>query len=125
MKIITWGETYMINPNPEDYGKPFHYLLSPSTFLDLDSFVYIVVLALLVFGIVRLVAKCKGRKGISFIDFFAKYMFACSIPVFLLFFVQLAMSGQWVVTNIIITCLPLVYGLIIQLIFMLIKKLKH
>lgn len=69
----------MINPNPEDYGKAFHYLLSPSTFLDLDSFVYqIVVLALIVFGIARLVAKCKGRKGIHFIDFFAKYMFVWS-----------------------------------------------
>ena len=76
----------------------------------------------IVFGIARLVAKCKGRKGIHFIDFFAKYMFVCSVPVFLLFFVQLAMSGQWVMTNIIIACLPLLYGLIIQLIFMLIKK---
>ena len=115
----------MINPNPEEYGKPFHYLLSSSTFLDLDSFVYIVVLTLIVFGIARLVAKCKGRKGIHFIDFFAKYIFVCSVPVFLLFFVQLAMSGQWVMTNIIIACLPLLYGLIIQLIFMLIKKISH
>ena len=68
----------MINPNPEDYGKPFHYLLSPSTFLDLDSFVKSSFWRLQFFGIARLVAKCKGRKGIHFIDFFAKYMFVWS-----------------------------------------------
>lgn len=115
----------MINPHPEEYSKPFHYLLSPATYLDLDSFVYIVVLALLVFAIVRLVAKCKGRKGISFVNFFAKYMLVCAAPVFLLFFVQLAMSGQWSVSNAIICFLPLLYGLILQLIFKLIQKLKH
>lgn len=113
----------MINPNPEAYGKPFHYLLSPSVFLDLDSFVYIVILSLIVFAVVRIVQKVKGKKGTSVLDFYAKYMIVCSVPVFLLFFVQLAMSGQWTANNVIISILPLLYGLLIQLIFMLVRKL--
>lgn len=114
----------MINENPEAYSKPFHYLLSPSVFLDLDSFVYITAVALLVFAVLRIIQKSRGRKGTGLVDFLARYMIICSVPVFLLFFVQLTVSGQWNANNIIISVLPLLYGLIIQLIFMLIRKLR-
>lgn len=63
----------MINNDYENYGKPFHYLLSPSIWLDLDSFVYIVVVALIVFGVVKIVAKFKkSKKKVKIIDFFFK-----------------------------------------------------
>lgn len=113
----------MINNDYENYGKPFHYLLSPSIWLDLDSIVYIVVVALIVFCAVKIVAKFKkSKKKVKIIDFFAKYMLACSIPVFLQFFIQLFISGQWIMSNIIVCILPIIYGAIIQLIFVIIRK---
>lgn len=113
----------MINNDYENYGKPFHYLLSPSIWLDLDSFVYIVVVALIVFGVVKIVAKFKkSKKKVKIIDFFSRYMLACSIPVFLLFFIQLYISGEWILSNIIVSILPIIYGAIIQLIFVVIRK---
>lgn len=115
----------MINQNPDAYGKPFHYLLSPSVFLDLDSFVYIVTVALLVFAVTRIVQRQKKKEKMGLVNFLGKYMIICSIPVFLLFFIQLAMSGQWSASNVIISVLPLVYGAIIQLIFMLVRKITR
>lgn len=114
----------MINYDYENYGKPFHYLLSPSIWLDLDSLIYIVVVALLAFGAVRIIVKCKNsNKKVKIIDFFARFMIPCSIPVFLLFFIHLIKSGQWTVSNIIVSILPIVYGAIIQLIFIIIRKM--
>lgn len=104
------------------YTKENHFIDSPSVFWDLDSFVYIFVLALIIFGIVRLVQKKKGADKISFVHFLAKYMIVCALPVFVLFLVQLLMSGVFIPTNWIITFLPLVYGIIIQLIFFAIYK---
>lgn len=114
----------MINKDYENYGKPFHYLLSPSNWLDLDSLIYIAIVAILVFAVARIVAKCKGKKGTNIIDFLAKYMFICSVPIFILFFIQLVLSGQWRLDNIIISILPILYGGIIQLVFMIINKVR-
>lgn len=115
----------MINHDYESYGKPFHYLLSPSTWLDLDSFVYIVVAALIVFGVVKIVAKCKNdKKAVKITDFLARFMILCSLPIFLLFLIQLIMSGQWTARNIIICILPILYGTLIQLIFVIICKIR-
>jgi len=114
----------MINKDYENYGKPFHYLLSPSIWLDLDSLIYITIVAILSFAVVRIVAKGKRKKGTNIIDFLAKYMFICSVPVFILFFIQLILSGQRRLDNIIISILPILYGGIIQLVFMIINKIR-
>lgn len=114
----------MINPDYENYGKPFHYLLSPSIWLDIDSFIYIVVVAMLTFLVVRIVKRGNNTKNkINLIDFLAKYMLACSAPVFFIFFIQLIISGQWTANNLIVSFLPIVYGVIIQLIFTMVRKI--
>ena len=108
-----------------NYDKPYHYIDSISVFLDLDTVIYIFVLALIIWGIIRLVQKVGKKQGMSFLCFLAKYLYAAYVPVFVFYMVQLIMSHQYIVTNIIISCLPIVYGVIFQLIFKVIRNRRQ
>lgn len=109
----------------ENYSKPFHIAGSLSMFLDLDSFVYVMLTSLIIWLLVRLLQKKRGLKRISYITFMSKCTLFCAVPIFLLFLIQLIISGQMVLSNWIICFLPLIYGIIIQLIFYGIKKIKN
>ena len=106
------------------YHKPFHIGGSPSVFLDLDTLVYITVLALLSWLIVRVIQKKKGKAEIGLAVFVSRYMLFCSGIVFLAYLVNLLLYGQMVLNNWIICFLPLVYGGIIQLIGFIAVKMK-
>lgn len=111
--------------NRLEYSKELHWVDSPSVFWDMDAVIYIAILSLLIWGIVRLVQKKKGSEKIRFIDYCAKYLYTAYLPLFILFAVPLLMSGQYyILSNIIISLLPLVYGVILQLLFILIRKMR-
>ena len=86
------------------YDKKYHYWDSVSVFLDIDSLIYILMLMMIFWGISRI----KNKEKISIVDFISKYMINSSIPIYLLFAVQLKMSGMYIKNNIIVTFLPLV-----------------
>lgn len=105
------------------YDKKYHFIDSVSVWLDLDSLIYIAVSLLLIWGIANLVMKIKKKPSLNILKFMARYMILCSLPIFILFGVQLLMSGMYyIVSNVIITFLPLLYGAIIQLICVLVCK---
>lgn len=106
------------------YHKPFHIAGSPSVFLDLDTFVYITVLALFSWLIVRGIQKKKGKDKIGLAMFVSRYMLICSGVVFLAYLVNLLLFGKMVLSNWIICFLPLLYGGIIQLIAFIAVKTK-
>lgn len=106
------------------YDKPYHYIDSISVFLDMDTPIYTFVLALIIWGIIRLVCKLKGKRGMSFLEFLARYLYTAYVPVFLFYLVSLIISQKFITTNIIITFLPLVYGVILQAIFIWIKRIR-
>ncbi len=106
------------------YDKKYHYWDSVSVFLDIDSLIYILVMMMIFWGITRIICRVKKKEKISVFDFIRKYMIISAIPIFLLFAVSLIMSGLYIRNNIIIAFLPLVYGVIIQVIFMIIGKIK-
>lgn len=110
--------------NETIYNKPYHYIGSPSVFWDLDSLVYIVVLGLIIWGIIRLVGKIRHGRKMSILEYGAKWFFTAYVPVFLLFFISLMMSGNFIATNLIISFLPLVYGIIIQVVLLIVKKVR-
>lgn len=105
------------------YNKEYHFLDSVSVWLDLDSLVYILVILFLAFGVTNLILKLRKKKLINLLVFTKNFMVLCAIPVFVLFGVQLIMSGMFIIGNIIITFLPLIYAVIIQLICMLVYKI--
>ena len=107
------------------YDKENHFIDSFSVWLDLDSCVYIIVILLIAWGVTRLVQKTKKKDKISLLKFTSKYMIFCSLPIFVLFAVQLIMSGLFVANNIIVTFLPLIYGAIIQLICHIIVRHRN
>ncbi len=106
------------------YDKKYHFLNSLSVWLDLDSLVYILAVLLLAWGITNLICKCRKQRGIKLFRFAKKYMILCALPIFILFAVQLAMSGIWTSGNILIAFLPLLYGAVIQIIFIIINPKK-
>ena len=110
--------------NELEYRKSNHYIDSPSVFWDLDSLIYIVALGLIIWGIIRLVSRIRNSRKMSFAEYISKYFYSAYVPIFLLFFVQLLISGVFIPTNIIICVLPLVYGLIIQIIFLIVRKIR-
>lgn len=107
----------------ENYSKPFH-IVSPSVFLDLDSLVYIVISLIVIWLVIRLIQKKKGNDQSGFVMFASKYMVLCSMPIFIIYLIQLIVAGKMVVTNWIICFLPLIYGAILQLIFFGVGKMK-
>lgn len=104
------------------YDKDYHFWDSPAVFLDVDSIVYIGVLAVVAWLVVRLIQKIKGKEKISIIDFLAKYMILCSLPIFILYLCQLIPSGWYTLNSVTICILPLVYGVLVQIIFMVVRK---
>jgi len=106
------------------YDKKYHYWDSISVFLDIDSLIYMLVSIMIFWGIARIICKVKKKEKISIFVFISKYTIISAIPIFLLFAVQLIMSGKYIKNNIIIAFLPLVYGVLIQVIFMIIRKFK-
>ena len=109
--------------NEMTYNKKYHFLDSFSVFLDIDSLLYILISALLIWQIVNMYYKWKKRKKISFGVFISRYMFVCSIPVFVFYAIMLVISGVYVFNNIVILFLPLLYASMIQFVFSrLIKK---
>ena len=106
------------------YDKKYHYWDSVSVFLDIDSLIYILVSMMIFLGITRIICRVKKEEKISLFDFISKNMIISSIPIFLLFAVQLIMSGKYMKNNIIITFLPLLYGILIQVIFLIIREFK-
>ena len=111
--------------NEMTYDKKYHFLDSFSVFMDIDSLIYILISALLVWTIVNIYAKSKKRVKIGFGLFVSKYMFVCSLPTFFFFAIMLVMSGVYVFDNVVILFLPLVYGLIIQVLVSIISKHKR
>jgi len=111
--------------NEMTYNKKYHFLDSFSVFLDIDSLIYILISALLIWTIASIYSKTKKGKKIQFSIFVSKYMFACAIPVFVFYAIMLIMSGVYVFNNIVILFLPLLYALIIQLIFWIIFRNKN
>lgn len=107
------------------YSKPFHISGSPSVFLDLDSLIYIVVSSTLVWLIVCAVKKIKGIKPSSYFEFIGKYMIVCALPVFIINLIMLFMNSKMIFTNCIICILPLLYGLVIQILFTFIRKYRR
>lgn len=111
--------------NNLDYNKPYHYIDSPSVLLDLDAVVYILLLALVIWWIVRTLQKIKNKEKISFGDFCATYLYVSYVPWFILFMTQMIISGRYLATNIIISVLPLPYGVLMQLVFKGIIKIYN
>ncbi len=111
--------------NEMTYDKKYHFLDSFSVFLDIDSLIYILIFALLVWIIANIYAKSKKRAKIGFDLFVRKYMFVCSLPTFIFYAIMLVMSGVYVFNNVVILFLPLVYGAIIQLLVSIIIKHKR
>ena len=105
--------------NEMTYDKKYHFLDSFSVFMDIDSLIYILISALLVWAIVNIYYKSKKKDKIHFGVFVSKYMLFCSIPVFMFYAVMLIMSGVYVFNNIVILFLPLVYAIVIQFVFTL------
>ena len=103
--------------NEMTYNKQYHYIDSISVLLDLDTVIYIFVLALIIWGIIRLVLRIKKKQEMRFLDYLGKYFYSAYIPVFIFYSIQLIMSHQYIATNIIINFLPVVYGVVLQLIF--------
>ena len=101
----------------ENYPKPFHYAGSPSPFLDLDTFVYILVMALVIWLVVRFLQRIRGKTQISYISFMSRYLLFCSTILFLIYFFSLLINGKMVLSNWIVCFLPLLYGTIIQFCF--------
>jgi len=110
--------------NELTYNKEYHYWDSISVFLDIDSLIYILVSMMIFWGIARIILKVRKKEKISIFVFISRYMIISAVPIFLLFAIQLIMSGMYVTNNIIITFLPLVYGILIQAIFMIVRKSK-
>lgn len=101
--------------NEMTYDKKYHFLDSFSVFMDIDSLIYILVSAWLIWMIVNIYNKSQKKKKVYFGAFISKYMVLCSIPVFVFYAITLIMSGMYVFNNIVILFLPLVYGIVIQL----------
>ena len=112
--------------NEMTYNKKYHFLDSFSVFMDIDSLIYILVSALLIWAIVNIYFKAKKKNRINFGVFVSKYMFFCAIPVFVFYAIMLIMSGVYVFNNIVVLFLPLVYAFVIQLVcYLLIKQKKN
>ena len=111
--------------NEMTYDKKYHFLDSFSVFMDIDSLIYILISALLVWIIVNIYVKSKKRAKIGFGWFVSKYMFVCSLPTFIFYAIMLVMSGVYVFNNVVILFLPLVYGVIIQVLVSIIIKHKR
>lgn len=111
--------------NEMTYNKKYHFLDSFSIFLDIDSLIYILISTLLIWAIANIYIKTKKRQKICFSIFVSKYMLVCAIPVFVFYAIMLIMSGVYVLNNIVILFLPLVYALIIQLIFRIIVRNRN
>ena len=111
--------------NEMTYNKKYHFFDSFSVFMDIDSLIYILISALLAWAIVTIYVKCKKGKKIGFALFLSKYMFVCAIPTFVFYAIMLVMSGVYVFNNIVVLFLPLVYALVIQLVFSIILKQKR
>lgn len=107
------------------YDKKYHFWDSVSVWLDADSIIYLAVVVLIAFGLMVLISKIKHKEHISFFDFLRKYTFVCALPIFALFLIQLIASGIFVKNNIIVTFLPLLYGVVLQGIFVMIGKLMR
>ena len=107
------------------YNKKYHFWDSFSVFMDIDSLIYIFISTLLIWIIANIYSKSKKGKRISFRIFVSKYMFVCAIPVFAFYAIMLIMSGVYVLNNIVILFLPLLYAAIIQLIFRFCFKKKE
>ena len=114
-----------IMTNEMTYDKKYHFLDSFSVFMDIDSLIYILISALLVWIIVNIYAKSKKRAKIGFGWFVSKYMFVCSLPTFIFYAIMLVMSGVYVFNNVVILFLPLVYGAIMQVVVSIIIKHKR
>ena len=110
--------------NELSYEKKWHFWDSPSILLDIDSLIYLVVSVVFIWGIVCIVKKRMKKDSIKLSDFIGRYMILCSLPVFCIFLVQLIMSGKFILSNWIVTFLQLIYAVIIQAIFIIIKKPK-
>lgn len=105
------------------YDKPYHFWDSPMVFLDIDSFVYIMVLAVVIWLIVMWIRKRKCKRRIGYIEFHSRFMFFCSLPVFILYLCQIIPSGYYTLNSCSICVLPIVYGALIQLIFFIVRKI--
>lgn len=110
--------------NEMTYDKKYHFLDSFSVFLDIDSLIYILISALLVWLIANIYTKSKKRANIGFASFVSKYMFVCSLPTFIFYAIMLVISGVYIINNVVILFLPLVYGAFIQLLACKIIKRK-
>lgn len=106
------------------YNKKYHFLDSFSVFLDIDSLIYILISALLIWAVANGFSRMKKGKKIRFGTFVSKYMIICAIPVFLFYAVMLIMSGVYVYNNIVVLFLPLLYAAIIQFVVRIILKNK-
>ena len=87
--------------NEMTYDKKYHFLDSFSVFMDIDSLIYILISALLVWAIVNIYYKSKKKDKIHFGVFVSKYMLFCAIPVFVFYAIMLIMSGVYVFNNIV------------------------
>ena len=110
--------------NEMTYDKKYHFIDSFSVFMDIDSLIYILISALLIWIVVNIYVKSKKRTKIGFGSFVSKYMFVCSLPTFIFYAIMLVMSGVYVFNNVVILFLPLAYGAIIQGIVNIIIKQK-
>lgn len=108
----------------ENYSKPFHYAGSPSPFLDLDTFVYIMIIALEIWLVLRRVQRKKGKTQILYSEFMSRYMLPSSAILFIIYLISLLLNGKMVLSNWIVCFLPLLYSTIIQFIFYMYRKIK-
>lgn len=111
--------------NEMTYDKKYHFIDSFSVFMDIDSLIYILISALLIWTIVNIYVKSKKGAKIGFGSFISRYMFVCAIPTFVFYAVMLVRSGVYMFNNIVVLFLPLVYALVIQLVAGIIMKRKR
>ena len=111
--------------NEMTYNKKYHFLDSFSVFMDIDSLIYILISALLAWAIMNVYHKFQKKNKISFGVFVSKYLFFCSIPVFVFYAIMLIMSKVYVFNNIVVLFLPVVYAIIIQFVVRILLKKKR